>query len=96
MKPSDRDITVMSVDAESADGTSRKGWHLVDHYCGRTRISSMARTTGYTCTAGVELILSGLLAKPGVMFPEDVATRKSCFDVVQSHLEQRNIRLEEV
>jgi saccharopine dehydrogenase-like NADP-dependent oxidoreductase len=96
MKPQDRDITVMSVDAEGADGVSRKGWRLVDHYCGRTRTSSMARTTGYTCTAGVELILSGLLSKPGVMFPEDVAFLKPCFDSVKSHLEQRNIRLEEV
>lgn len=96
MKPSDRDITVMSVEAESTDGNARKGWRLIDHYCGRTRTSSMARTTGYTCTAGVELILSGQLAKPGVMFPEDVSTRKACFDMVLSHLEQRNIRLEEV
>lgn len=96
MKPSDRDITVMTVEAEGADGGSRKGWRLVDHYCGRTRTSSMARTTGFTCTAGVELILSGLIVKPGVMFPEDVAAHTSCFDAVQSHLEQRNVRLEEV
>ena len=96
MKPSDRDITVMSIDAEGADGKPRKGWRLVDHYCGRTRTSSMARTTGYTCTAGAELILSGLLSKPGIMFPEDVASHKPYFDSVLSHLEQRNIRLEEV
>jgi len=92
MKPEDRDITVMSVKADGEKAGLQ--WHLVDHYCGRTGISSMARTTGYMCTAGVELLLSNGVKEPGIHFPEDISSRTDLFKRVIAHLEKRDVRLQ--
>lgn len=94
MKPEDRDMTVMVVEAEGEG--NRIVWSLVDRFCEKTLTSSMARTTGYTCTAAVELLLSGKLNRPGIIFPEDIGAGPECFDAVTSHLNQRNVRLEQL
>lgn len=94
MEPGDRDLTVMEVKAEARE--SGLAWHLLDRFCEKGMTSSMARTTGYTCTAGVDLLVSGLLAEPGVHFPEDVAMIPGCFDRVMAHLGDRNVILREV
>ncbi len=94
MKPEDRDITVMGV--EAGNEGSGIAWRLVDRFCEKTQTSSMARTTGYTCTAGVSLLTSGTLKKPGIIFPEDIGANPVCFDAVCSHLRRRDVRLEQV
>ncbi len=94
MKPGDRDLTVMAVEAVGHD--DRLTWRLFDRYCEKSRTSSMARTTGFTCTAGVELLGSGSLPDPGVIFPEDIGLKSSCFEQVVDHLAHRNVRLHQV
>ncbi|MFO7950269.1 MAG: saccharopine dehydrogenase C-terminal domain-containing protein [Candidatus Fermentibacteraceae bacterium] len=90
MEPEDRDLTAMVLEAETREG-ERFRWTMVDRYDPETGTTSMARTTGYTCTAGVGLISRGLWSRPGVSAPEDVGGDPECFRAVVEHLESRGV-----
>lgn len=94
MKGDDPDITVML--AEAYAGDRKHSWRLVDHYCAESMISAMARTTAYTCTAGVKLLCTGLWHKTGVVFPEDVGMDDQCFQAIIDHLAERKVLVEPV
>ncbi len=66
-------------------------YNLLDRYDSITKTSSMARTTGYTCTAAVNLIAKGLFNEKGVFPPELVGKSKSCFDFVMEYLKEREV-----
>ena len=66
-------------------------WNLLDYYDEETRTSSMARTTGYTCTAAVNLIAKKLFNEKGVFPPELVGKHKTCFDFVLDYLKERKV-----
>ena len=68
------------------------GYDLLDRYDPSTKTSSMARTTGYTCTAAVNLIAKGLFKEKGVFPPELVGKNKVCFDFVMNYLKERNVK----
>jgi saccharopine dehydrogenase-like NADP-dependent oxidoreductase len=53
----------------------------------------MARTTGYTCTAAAELILSRTFRTPGVHPGEHLGAVPGVLDQMLAHLEQRGVRL---
>ena len=57
-------------------------YDLYDQYDPLTQTSSMARTTGYTCTAAVNLMVNGKFTGKGVFPPELIGNRKECFDYV--------------
>ena len=74
------------------DGESKSiEWSLLDFYDQETKISSMARTTGYTCTAAVNLVAQGLFSDRGVFPPELVGKHKNCFDFVLDYLKERKV-----
>lgn len=66
-------------------------YFLYDEYDAASRASSMSRTTGYTCTAAVNLIAGNLFKEKGVFPPELVAKTKGCFDFVLRYLAERNV-----
>jgi lysine 6-dehydrogenase len=66
-------------------------YDLYDQYDSVTQISSMARTTGYTCTAAVNLIANGMFTEKGVFPPELIGNRKDCFDFVLEYLKSRGV-----
>ncbi len=67
-------------------------YELLDRYDPETKTSSMARTTGYTCTAVTQLVLDGHYQRKGVSPPEFVGEVPGCFSRVLDYLEQRGIR----
>ena len=89
------DLTVMRIVVEGEkDGISLcHTYNLLDYYNTDTETSSMARTTGYTCTAMVKLIANGLWTKSGLATPEIVGRDAECFDAVIKHLDDRNVQL---
>lgn len=89
----EEDLTVMRVAVEGEkDGRRlRLAWDLLDRYDRETRTTSMARTTGYTCTAMVKLLAAGLWTQPGVTPPELVGREPAAFDFVMRHLADRGI-----
>ena len=92
--PGDEDLTAMKVTADGVDGAGnpiKRAWDLLDHYDRDTRTSSMARTTGYSCTAGVRLLTGGLWTRQGVCPPEVVGRDQGCFDFVLAELAKRGV-----
>jgi len=91
----EEDITVMRVEVEGTVGGAavRHRWDLVDHYDRGRGVSSMARTTGYTCTAAVHALAAGLHRRPGVVPPEDLGRNQACFDAVIAYLAARGVVL---
>jgi len=89
------DLTVMRIVVEGAkDGTRvRHTYDLLDYYNPDTETSSMARTTGYTCTAMVRLVARGLWSDPGLATPEIVGRNAACYRSVLDHLEARGVHV---
>jgi saccharopine dehydrogenase-like NADP-dependent oxidoreductase len=89
------DLTVMRIVVEGKlDGKRvRHTYNLLDYYNTDTETSSMARTTGYTCTAMVNVVARGLWSEPGLAPPELVGRNPECFDAVLKHLEDRQVHV---
>lgn len=87
------EFTVMRVTVEGDDAGQRKRivYDLYDEYDQATETSSMARTTGYTATAAVDLVLNGTFTKKGVFPPELVGDDETCFHYFLDYLAARNI-----
>ena len=64
---------------------------LLDKTDMNTGTTSMARTTGYTCTGAVNLLLNGLYTQKGIIAPEMVGADPKCFEYILNHLQLRNI-----
>jgi len=89
------DLTVMRIVIEGKQngGRVRYTYNLLDYYNPDTETSSMARTTGFTCTAMVNLVAGGLWAKPGLAPPEEVGRNADCYNAVLKHLEARGVHV---
>lgn len=90
----EEELTMMRITlkGENSDGkTEEIIYDMHDEYCSKTEISSMARTTGYTAAAAVNLFLDGLFTEKGVFPPELVGRYKECFDYFIKYLGERNI-----
>jgi saccharopine dehydrogenase-like NADP-dependent oxidoreductase len=90
----EEELTVMKVIVHGeVHGRARSvEYSLLDRYDPETRISSMSRTTGYTCTASAELILRGLFTDKGVFPPELVGGDRACFEFVLNYLGARGVQ----
>lgn len=89
------DLTVMRIVVEGVkDGREvRHTFNLLDYYNPDTETSSMARTTGYTCTAMVRLVARGLWSEPGLATPEIVGGSEECYRSVREHLDARGVHI---
>ena len=64
---------------------------LYDRYNKETGVMSMARTTGYTATAAMRLVLENKFSRKGISPPEYVGEDQACFDYVVKYLEDRKV-----
>ncbi len=69
-------------------------YSLYDKYDKATDTSSMARTTGYTCSAAVNLVLKGYYDRKGISPPEYIGSEANCFEKVIEYLAGRNIKVD--
>lgn len=93
LQPGEHDLTVMQlvVTGEEQGRNVRYVYDLVDRFDAATGITSMARTTGYTCTAVARLVAGGAFRRPGICPPEYVGQAPGCADVVLADLAQRGV-----
>tara|TARA_Y100001968_G_scaffold310754_1_gene332000 strand:+ start:360 stop:1487 length:1128 start_codon:yes stop_codon:yes gene_type:complete len=91
LKEGEEEFTVMKIIIHSQD--KKVEIDLYDEYDIQTQTTSMARTTGYTCTAGVNLILDKLFLKNGVFPPEIIGKEDTCYNFILEYLDARNIIL---
>ncbi len=89
----EEDLTLMRVrvDGLKEGKKVRHSFDLFDRHDRETDTSSMARTTGYTCTAMVRLVARRLYKEPGISPPEFVGRNKTCFDFVMKELQDRKV-----
>jgi len=67
-------------------------YDLYDEFDTKEKISSMARTTGFTATGTAEMILNKVFTEKGVFPPELVGRDPVCFEFIVSYLQTRNIQ----
>ncbi|MBC8374518.1 MAG: saccharopine dehydrogenase NADP-binding domain-containing protein [FCB group bacterium] len=89
----EEEFTIMNILIEGLDGGKqfKHKYELLDRYDPSTKTSSMARTTGYTCTAVTQLILDGQYDRKGISPPEFVGEASGCLDTVFNYLEARGV-----
>ena len=94
LKKGQEEFTVMRVTIEGVNEAGRReriDYDLYDKYDPVHDVTSMARTTGYSCTAAVQLLATGMFDRKGVCPPEFVAEDQKCFDFLLDHQRERNI-----
>lgn len=93
LDPDEPEFTIMRVTIQSIENGQRKEYiyELLDHFDPKTNISSMARTTGYTCTAVATLVLEGIFTQKGLIPPEYIGADERCFQAVLEYQRERNV-----
>ncbi|MDP6499131.1 MAG: saccharopine dehydrogenase C-terminal domain-containing protein [Candidatus Marinimicrobia bacterium] len=71
-------------------------YHLYDEFDINTGITSMSRTTGYTATASINLIIKGYFSDKGVFPPELIGGKKGCMDFILNYLNDRKVRIQKL
>jgi lysine 6-dehydrogenase len=92
--PGEADLTVMRlvISGEEDGEPATYTYDLYDEYDPATGTPSMARTTGYTCTAVARLVLDGGYSQKGISPPEFVGRVDGCRERVEKYLEDRGVR----
>ncbi len=92
-KTGEEEFTVMRVTVEGNESGKniRYTYDLFDQYDKATQTSSMARTTGFTCTAAVRLLLEKNYSRIGINPPEYLGEEENNFQFMLDELKKRNV-----
>jgi len=85
----EEEFTLMSIVIKAEGKTIH--YDLYDEYDSQTQTSSMGRTTGYTCTAALNMLANGLFTAKGVFPPELVGHDETCFNFIMDYLKERGV-----
>ncbi len=93
LKKGEKEFTVMQICCEGKENDKeiKYIYDLFDVYNDKTETTSMARTTGYTCTAVVNLLSEGLYTQKGISPPEFVGMSEKNFKFILKYLSERGI-----
>ena len=88
MKDGDKDFTIMRIiiKGEENGNQVKYQYNLLDRYEDNT--ISMARTTGFTCTAVANLVMDKKYKKTGISPPEYLGEH---FEFIRNYLSERNV-----
>jgi lysine 6-dehydrogenase len=97
LQPGERDQTVFQVVVEGRKGNQaiRYTYDLLDQFDAETNTTSMARTTGYTCTIVARQVVRGLFTQTGICPPEFVGRTAGCYENLLMEYETRAVHLGE-
>ncbi|MEJ5263016.1 MAG: saccharopine dehydrogenase C-terminal domain-containing protein [Ignavibacterium sp.] len=91
LEKGEKEFTVMKILIETDDQLIN--YDLYDEYDELTQTTSMARTTGYTCTAAARLILENNFKQTGIVPPEYLGEKENDFNFILDYLKRKNIQL---
>ena len=93
LEEGEKEFTVLEIIIDgTAEGKKKKiKYNLFDKYDDKSNTTSMARTTGYTCTAAARLVLEGEFNQTGICPPEFIGMQKGCYEKITMLLKERNI-----
>ncbi len=91
--PEEPEFTVMLIEISGTENQKQKkySYTLFDQYNSITQTTSMARTTGYTCTAAARLVLTGKINQIGVIPPEYLGKSDQIFQYIMDYQADRGI-----
>ena len=97
LKEDEEDFTVMQVvmDGQRSGKNLCYTYNLLDNYDEETHTTSMARTTGYTCSIVARQVLGGQFTQKGICPPEFIGRDEGCFDNLLKEYQKRNIHVKE-
>ena len=89
----EEDITVLQVIVEGIENKKhvRYQYDMLDRFDKINNITSMARTTGYTCSVAARLIANELYTQKGISPPEFIGANENCFKFMINGLKKKNI-----
>ena len=93
LKPGEEEFTVMRIRITGDEQGQKKTYEytLFDKTDTKTNILSMARTTGYTCTAVANLLLEGKFTQKGIVPPEYLGAEAQHFNDILQYLADRHV-----
>lgn len=93
LRPDDEEFTVMRIRVSGEEAGKQKTYeyNLFDRTDKQTQTMSMSRTTGYTCTAAVQLLAEGKFTRKGICPPEYLGEEEDNFRSIMNHLESRRV-----
>ncbi|MEE4196458.1 MAG: saccharopine dehydrogenase C-terminal domain-containing protein [Bacteroidales bacterium] len=93
LKRNEEDYTMMRVTIKGKEkGKERKyTYNLFDKYDKKTGTTSMARTTGYTCTAITNLFAQGMVKHKGLCPPEYLGVDEKNYRFIMDYLKDRGV-----
>ncbi|MBS0011557.1 MAG: saccharopine dehydrogenase NADP-binding domain-containing protein [Bacteroidales bacterium] len=93
LKKGEEEFTVMRIIIEGRDRGEkyRYRYDLFDRYDRENNITSMARTTGYTCTAVANLMMEGMFESPGINPPEYIGKTEGHLKFILGYFKERGL-----
>jgi len=93
LNENEEDITIMQVITEGRkEGKKlRYTYNLFDEYNKNDGVHSMARTTGYTATMAVRMLLKGIFSEKGLIYPELIGKHSNCVSFLLEGLKSRGV-----
>ena len=92
--PDELEFTILEVIIETEMNTHN--YFLFDETNLKENTSSMARTTGYTASATIDILAQNIFIEKGVYPPEIVGSKSKVVDYLVNHLRERNILLKKI
>ncbi len=95
MKEGEKDLTVLQVVIKGKEKNNQVVYQydLLDRFNEQTGITSMARTTGYTCTIIARQFLKGMIPNSGIVPPEFLGKIPHQFEDLLREYQKRGINL---
>lgn len=93
LKPGEEEFTVMRIRLSGEESGQARSYeyNLLDRTEKSTQTLSMARTTGYTCTAAANLLMDGKFNRKGICPPEYVGEDEANFKSIMAYLKDRGV-----
>jgi len=90
------DVTVMRIEVIGKKGPARGSviYEMVDYYDKRRKVTSMGKTTGFTCSIVTRMVGNGEVRETGVVPPE-VALNGKLVRKLHSELQSKGVKIKE-
>jgi saccharopine dehydrogenase-like NADP-dependent oxidoreductase len=94
-KPEVKDIVALKVEVSGVKNSKKAklGYHMLDHYDPKRKLTAMARTTAFPASITAQLILKRAMKTKGVVPPEKIGMDRKLFHTFVDELGKRGIHI---
>ena len=94
LSPNELEFTVLDIIIET--DTRQHNYFLYDETNLKENTTSMARTTGYTASAVVDILDQNIFIEKGVFSPELIGSNIKVINYLLKHLKTKNIQIKKI